>query len=72
MSLPQGIHNLTSLQELGIDNCPNLMSLPRGSRNLTFKKLEILDCPLLRQRCERQTGEDWPSLLMSHTCMWMV
>ena len=44
---PQGIRNLTSLYELGIDNCPNLMSLPQGSHNLTpLKKLEILDRPL--------------------------
>ena len=34
-----GIHNLSSLQELGIDYCPNLTSLPRGSCNLTFKKV---------------------------------
>ncbi|KAK7822121.1 putative disease resistance protein rga4 [Quercus suber] len=118
--LPQGIHNLTSLQELGIDNCPllrqrceretgedwlsllmshtydglgslpwiailtsllslniwecpKLTLLPQGIHNLnSLQELGIDNCPLLRQRCDRQTGEDWPSLLMSHTCMWMV
>ena len=64
---------LTSLLSLNICECPKLTSLPQGIHNLTsLQELGIDNCPLLRQRCERQTGEDWPSLLMSHTCMWMI
>uniref|UniRef100_A0A2N9HI61 Uncharacterized protein n=2 Tax=Fagus sylvatica TaxID=28930 RepID=A0A2N9HI61_FAGSY len=55
--------NLTSLQHLVIGNCPNLTSLPQGIRNLkSLHRLEIRRCPILGQRCQRQTGEDWPNI----------
>ena len=64
VSLP-GIGSVTSLQNLKIFLCPNLMSLPQEIRNLTsLKELSIWGCPLLGQRCERQIGEDWP--LIAH------
>ena len=60
VSLPW-IGILTSLQTLQIWSCPNLISLPQEIRNLTsLKELRIWRCPLLRQRCKRQIGEDWP------------
>lgn len=63
MALPQWIRNLTSLQSLFIRNCPNLTSLPREIHELkSLEHLTIIDCPLLRQRCLRQTGEDWPNI----------
>ena len=63
-SLPEEwLGNLTSLQRLQIRGCPNLTSLPQGIRNLTsLQKLIIWGCPLLGQRCQRQTGEDWPNI----------
>ena len=54
------IANLTSLQFLTFWECPNLTSLPQGIHSLTsLTELKITDCPLLRQRCKRQIGEDW-------------
>jgi hypothetical protein len=63
-SLPEEwLGNLTSLQRLQIWDCPNLTSLPQGIRNLTsLHGLIIRDCPILGQRCQRQTGEDWPNI----------
>uniref|UniRef100_A0A2N9IJX6 Uncharacterized protein n=1 Tax=Fagus sylvatica TaxID=28930 RepID=A0A2N9IJX6_FAGSY len=63
-SLPEEwLGNLTSLQRLQIWDCPNLTSLPQGIRNLTsLQKLIIRRCPILGQRCQRQTGEDWPNI----------
>jgi hypothetical protein len=63
-SLPEEwLRNLTSLQRLQIVNCPNLTSLPQGIHNLTsLQKLIIGNCPHLRERCQRQTGEDWPNI----------
>ena len=52
--------HLISLQFLTFWECPNLTSLPQGIRSLTsLTELKITDCPLLRQRCKRQIGEDW-------------
>ncbi|KAM2279170.1 hypothetical protein ACFX1S_040045 [Malus domestica] len=42
----EGMGNLTSLQELVIDHCPNLAALPEGIANLTsLQSLRIEDCP---------------------------
>ncbi|KAM3732702.1 hypothetical protein ACB098_11G079300 [Castanea mollissima] len=63
MPLPEWIGNLKLLQSLFIRNCPNLTSLPREIHELkSLEHLTIIDCPLLRQRCLRQTGEDWPNI----------
>ncbi|KAK7854412.1 putative disease resistance protein rga4 [Quercus suber] len=64
---------LILLQSLNIWECPKLMSLPQGIRNLTsLYELGIDNCPKLMslpqrshnltplKKCKRQTGEDWP------------
>ena len=54
--------NLTSLQRLEIRDFPDLTSLP-GIRDLkSLHHLSIIGCPILGQRCQRQTGEDWPNI----------
>ncbi|CAN6567285.1 unnamed protein product [Malus baccata var. baccata] len=62
-SLPEEISNLTSLQQLEIGNCSNLASLPEGIRGLPcLNSLTILYCPMLSERCKKETGEDWPKI----------
>ncbi|CAI9764990.1 unnamed protein product [Fraxinus pennsylvanica] len=58
-SLSKVLENLTSLQHLSIMNCRNLNDLP--SENLLDKlwRLEIRDCPPLKQRCLKDKGDYW-------------
>ena len=57
VSLPMGLHYVSSLQYLQISECPKLESLPEGFGALTsLQTLEIHDCPILLKRC---IGEDW-------------
>ncbi|KAM4097728.1 hypothetical protein ACJW30_07G023500 [Castanea mollissima] len=63
-SLPEEwLKNLTSLETLNICDCPNLTSLPEGMSHLTsLQRLTIMDCPQLKQRCEKENGEDWDKI----------
>ncbi|XP_023885024.2 putative disease resistance protein RGA4 [Quercus suber] len=63
-SLPEEwFKNLTSLQTLYIQYCPNLTSLPEGMSHLTsLQSLTIEGCPQLKQRCEKENGEDWDKI----------
>ncbi|XP_048426215.1 putative disease resistance protein RGA4 isoform X2 [Pyrus x bretschneideri] len=64
IKLPEGIGNLTSLSELVIVDCRNLASLPEGMCRLTsLETLRINNCSsVLRQRCEKERGEDWSKI----------
>ncbi|KAF7116191.1 hypothetical protein RHSIM_RhsimUnG0036600 [Rhododendron simsii] len=63
---------LLSLSELSISNCPNVESFsaedqafrlpPRLPPSLLY--LSIYKCPILKERCEKKTGQYWP--LISH------
>ncbi|KAK6140417.1 hypothetical protein DH2020_025844 [Rehmannia glutinosa] len=61
-SLSRVLENLILLQHLSIMNCTSLNVLP--SENLLEKlwHLEISDCPLLKQRCLRDRGDNWPKI----------
>ncbi|KAL0012901.1 hypothetical protein SO802_008009 [Lithocarpus litseifolius] len=48
------------LRSLKIEGCGNLKSLPDYLRNTPLKELEINECPILEQRCERGIGDYWP------------
>ncbi|KAL0561851.1 hypothetical protein IC582_002296 [Cucumis melo] len=61
--LPEGIGNLTSLTSLHIRFCKKLTMLPEGIRHThNLKFLEIQNCPILVERCKKDTGEDWPKI----------
>ncbi|KAM3693950.1 hypothetical protein ACJW31_07G023900 [Castanea mollissima] len=63
-SLPEEwIKNLTSLERLHIERCSNLTSLPEGMSHLTSLQTLCIDkCPKLKQRCEKENGEDWDKI----------
>jgi len=59
-SLPDWLGDITSLQQLDINLCRELRSLPSSIQRLTnLSHLIILGCPHLEKRCKRETGEDW-------------
>ncbi|KAF8393812.1 hypothetical protein HHK36_020010 [Tetracentron sinense] len=62
VALPEWLGNLASLHTLMIVGCQNLMYLPtkEAVQRLTLlKDLVIIDCPLLRERCAKERGEEW-------------
>jgi Leucine-rich repeat (LRR) protein len=62
-AIPTWIHNCKSLQVLEIRRCLSLPSLPEEMRRLmTLQRLTIVDCPILLQKCKRNTGEDWDKI----------
>ncbi|KAL0006453.1 hypothetical protein SO802_014014 [Lithocarpus litseifolius] len=50
------------LQKLIIRCCTKLKSLPDFLRTTPLKELEIAECPIIKKRCQRETGEDWPNI----------
>jgi len=59
-SLPDWLGDMTSLQKLEFRHCRELRSVPSSIQRLTnLSSLIISECPYLKKRCMRETGEDW-------------
>ncbi|QHO40116.1 Disease resistance protein [Arachis hypogaea] len=62
-SLPEWLGDMTSLQRLFIVRSRRIRSVPSSFRNLTnLRSLTIEKCDGLEQRCQRETGQDWPNI----------
>ncbi|XP_021801689.1 putative disease resistance protein At3g14460 [Prunus avium] len=64
-ALPELLGNLAYLKILSIWNCKNLMSLPTLEAMKCLTKLQyiyIQNCPLLRERCNKDSGPEWPKI----------
>ncbi|XP_020414289.1 putative disease resistance protein RGA4 [Prunus persica] len=64
-ALPEWLRNLTSLEYLDICRCKNMMYLPTLEAMQCLTKLKcifILDCPLLKERCNKESGSEWPKI----------
>uniref|UniRef100_A0A2N9IBB8 AAA+ ATPase domain-containing protein n=1 Tax=Fagus sylvatica TaxID=28930 RepID=A0A2N9IBB8_FAGSY len=57
-----GVTIMPCLQILTIHNCPKLKSLPDFLPTIPLKNLRIFKCPILGERCRRQTGEEWSKI----------
>ncbi|GLU08350.1 hypothetical protein SLE2022_252680 [Rubroshorea leprosula] len=63
--LPEWLRNLSSLESLEIQKCKNLKQLPSAEAFLCLSKLQYLDvsdCPLLEERCAKESGPEWPKI----------
>ncbi|CAN4091057.1 unnamed protein product [Withania somnifera] len=63
-TIPEWIGDFISLNRLEIGVSPMLTSLPEGMRSLTALQMLIVTSgsSILKQRCEKEVGEDWPKI----------
>ncbi|BFG15525.1 hypothetical protein CerSpe_017990 [Prunus speciosa] len=64
-AFPEWLGNLTSLTKLEIWNFKNLMYLPSVNTMQRLTKLQTLQisgCPLLQQRCAKDSGPEWTKI----------
>ncbi|TYJ15802.1 hypothetical protein E1A91_A10G207900v1, partial [Gossypium mustelinum] len=57
-----GFRNLSSLQYLTIENCPNLKTLPGNNMLSSLLELNIVGCPMMEERCKRDKGPEWSKI----------
>ncbi|QCD85731.1 disease resistance protein RPM1 [Vigna unguiculata] len=58
----KGLCHLSSLEKLDLFDCPLLQCLPEEGLPKSISDLEIRNCPVLKQRCKKQEGEDWEKI----------
>ena len=61
-SLDNEFQHLTSLETLQIENCEKLKYLPKQGLPSSLSRLSIGGCPLLKKRCQRDKGKEWPKI----------
>ena len=65
----KGFQNLSALERLFIENCPKLASLPEKGLPPSLLRLDIDECPLLKQHCKKG-GREW-SKIANVPCVWI-
>ncbi|KAM4105761.1 hypothetical protein ACB094_04G017000 [Castanea mollissima] len=58
-ALPEWLGKLSSLQNLYLRDCKNLMHLPTAGAIQHLTVLDIWDCPELKERCVKGSGAEW-------------
>ncbi|KAL6277782.1 hypothetical protein ACE6H2_021383 [Prunus campanulata] len=64
-ALPEWLGNLVYLKTLSIHWCKNMMYLPPLEAMKCLTKLQhirIENCPLLKERCNKDSGPEWPKI----------
>ncbi|KAJ9685557.1 hypothetical protein PVL29_017554 [Vitis rotundifolia] len=57
-----GLHDLDSLETLEIRGCTMLKSFPKQGLPYSLSCIKIRNCPLLKKRCQRDKGKEWPKI----------
>ena len=58
-----GLQTLISLKVLQFTDCPKLRSfVPKKGLPSTLERLVIQGCPILKKRCLKDKGKDWPKI----------
>ena len=58
----KGLQYLISLETLYILNCEKLKSFPKHGLPSSLSRLNISKRPLLKKRCQRDKGKEWPKI----------
>ena len=61
-ALPEWLGNLSSLQNLDLIRCENLMYMATVQRLTKLTILQISNCPKLTERCAEGTGAEWSNI----------
>ncbi|KAL0006971.1 hypothetical protein SO802_008473 [Lithocarpus litseifolius] len=55
--------NLSALEQISISQCPKLEPLSKKCFPPSLQQLEIYDCPVLKQNCEKDKGIMWSKIV---------